>query len=143
MIIPFHEDLIEEVAALEERDGDAHWTRAHFEKELESEFVRFFVIQEEKTIIGYAGYWKAGPEAQITNIVVRTENRCQGNAQRLLEFLFDCARSEACESMTLEVRAGNAHARALYAKMGFQEIARRKQFYKDPIDDAVIMEKQL
>jgi len=143
MIRPLGEDDLDEVAALEERDGDAHWSRAQFEKELESEFVRFFVLTEGPEIIGFGGYWKAGPEAQVTNLVIRRENRCQGNAKRLLEFLFDCARSEECTSMTLEVRARNAHAMALYAKMSFVETGRRIKFYKDPSDDAVLMEKPL
>src|SRR5688572_16343124 len=96
MIAPLEPEHLDAITAIEAKDGDAHWSRAQFEKELGGEFRRFFVAMSEDAgpVVGYAGYWKAGPEAQITNIVVRQESRCQGIGKRLLEFIFDCARSE-------------------------------------------------
>ena len=143
-ITPLTEAHLDILEAIEASDGDAHWSRVQFEKELEGEFVRFFVLQaDDASPVAYGGYWKAGPEAQITNLVVRRDQRCIGYAKRLLEFLFDCARGEECTVMTLEVRAANAHAIALYAKMGFTETGRREKLYTDPVDDAVLMEKKL
>ncbi len=161
MIAPLSESHLDEVERIESQEGDVHWSRLQFEKELGSEFIRFFVISSplsspagvhavnpslggsENKVIAYGGYWKAGLEAQITNLVVRRDHRCQGHAKRLLGFLMDCARSEECSAMTLEVRAGNAHARALYAKMGFCETGRRAKLYKNPEEDAVMMETRL
>jgi ribosomal-protein-alanine N-acetyltransferase len=157
-IIPLAVEHLDEVAAIEARDGDVRWSRAQFEKELTSEVRRFFVVETPwcqapltdgrtlvpgTTVLAYGGYWKAGPEAQITNLVVRRENRRQGIGRRLVEFLLDCARGEACEAATLEVRSRNAAARALYASMGFKVAGTRKSIYKEPTDDAVLMEKKL
>ncbi len=94
---------LDAITALEARDGDVHWSRAQFEKELKGEFQRFFVVKEESSpdILAYGGYWKAGPEAQLTNLVVRRENRCRGITRRLVDFILDCARSEDCNRFTV------------------------------------------
>jgi ribosomal-protein-alanine N-acetyltransferase len=152
MIVPLAQEHLDDAAAIEERDGDAHWTRAQFEKELSGEFRRFFIVQGSDPergltpavdILGYGGYWKAGPEAQITNLVVQKDQRCQGLGRRLLEFLLDCARGEECTMCTLEVRQSNTHAQALYKAVGFQVKGTRPRIYKDPEEDAVLMEKVL
>ena len=145
IMAPIDESRLDELAALEAKDGDVHWTRDDFAKELDSEFRRFFMVVEADSgpILGYGGYWKAGPEAQITNLVVRQESRCQGVAKRLMEFIFDCARGEECTCCTLEVRRKNAHAQALYKKLGFEIKGTRLGIYTNPVDDAVMMEKTL
>ena len=142
-IVPLRPDDLDAVTAIEEADGDVHWTRESFAKELSGEFVRFFIAVEPPGILGYAGYWKADTEAQITNLVVRKENRCQGIGKRLVEFILDCARSEMCKTCTLEVRKSNAHAQSLYRALGFEAKGQRPKIYKDPEDDAVLMEKKL
>lgn len=145
MIVPMEHDHLDAVALIEEKDGDAHWTRAQFEKELSGEFRRFFVALEPPSldILAYGGYWKAGPEAQITNLVVRRESRCRGIAKRLMEFILDCARGEECTSCTLEVRENNRHAQSLYQSLEFQIKGKRTMLYENPADDAVLMEKKL
>ena len=145
MIAPLDSDQLEALAAIEKSDGDAGWSRAQFEKELSGEFRRFFVAVESPSpeILGYGGYWKAGPEAQITNLVVRKEFRCRGIGKRLLEFILDCARSETCDICTLEVRQSNQHAQSLYKNLGFKTKATRAKIYQNPVEDAILMEKQL
>jgi ribosomal-protein-alanine N-acetyltransferase len=145
MMVPLEFDHLEAVTAIEAKDGAAHWSREQFQKELSGEFHRFFVVVEPDApdILAYGGYWKAGPEAQITNLVVRKESQCRGIGKRLLEFLLDCARGEACESCTLEVRASNQHALSLYKGLGFDVKATRAKIYQKPIEDAILMEKTL
>ena len=145
MMAPLETDHLDPVTALEVRDGDAHWTRAQFEKELSGEFRRFFVVVKppDTDILAYGGYWKAGPEAQITNLVVRRESRCQGIGKRLVEFILDCARGEMCTTCTLEVRASNQHAQSLYRSLGFEVKGTRPKIYQDPVEDAVLMGKTL
>jgi [ribosomal protein S18]-alanine N-acetyltransferase len=144
-IEPMVSDQLDEVAAIEAKDGDSHWSRAQFEKELSGEFRRFFVVLESDLaeILGYGGYWKAGPEAQITNLVIRQDSRCQGIGKRLLEFILDCARGEECTCCTLEVRQSNRHAKSLYEKLGFEVKGTRSKIYNNPVEDAILMEKQL
>jgi ribosomal-protein-alanine N-acetyltransferase len=145
MIAPLEADQVDAVTDMEAIDGDVHWSRAQFQKELAAEVRRFFVAMEEGApdILAYGGYWKAGPEAQITNLVVGKESRCRGIAKRLIEFILDCARSEGCTVCTLEVRKSNAHAQALYKNLGFEVQGSRPRMYADPIEDAILMEKKL
>jgi len=145
LIVPLEADQVDAAAAIEAADGDVHWSRAQFEKELAAEFRRFFVVMEEgePDILAFGGYWKAGPEAQITNLVVRKESRCRGVAKRLIEFILDCARGEACTVCTLEVRKSNAHAQSLYKSLGFNIQGTRPGLYADPVEDAILMEKTL
>src|SRR5882724_12051105 len=124
------EDL-DAVTEIEARDGDVHWTRQSFAKELQGEFMRFFLAKEPPDILGYGGYWKADTEAQITNVVVRKESRCQGVGRRLVEFILDCARSESCTTCTLEVRQSNAHAQSLYKSLGFDVKGSRKKIFQN------------
>jgi len=150
MIVPMESSHLDAVAAIEARDGDVRWSREQFEKELSGDVRRFFAVIEERPepgpttdVLAYGGYWKAGPEAQIVNLVVRKESRCRGIGKRLLEFILDCARSEMCASCTLEVRQTNAHAQALYKGLGFDVKGTRPRLYENPIEDAVLMEKPL
>ena len=131
MIVPLTAEHLDRVAEIEASDGAAHWSRAQFEKELESEGQRFFVVVESEGSdpLAYGGYWKAGPEAQITNIVVRQDSQCLGIGRRLLEFLFDCARGELCTVCTLEVRESNKHAQSLYQSVGFEVKGKRAKLY--------------
>jgi ribosomal-protein-alanine N-acetyltransferase len=153
MMLPLEAGHLDQVAEIETKDGDAHWSRAQFEKELSGEFRRFFVVLEsdptptetggQTPILAYGGYWKAGPEAQITNLVVCKESRCRGIGKRLLEFILDCARGEECVTCTLEVRLSNHHAQSLYKSLGFDSKGTRTTIYQNPVEDAVLMEKQL
>ncbi len=144
-IEPLDSSQLDEVTEIEARDGDSHWSRAQFAKELESEMKRFFVVvvDDAPGVLAYGGYWKAGPEAQITNIVVKKEFRCRGIGKRLMEFILDCAGSEGCSSCTLEVRQGNQHAQSLYQSLGFGIKGTRAKLYENPVEDAVLMEKIL
>ena len=144
-IEPLTADALDMVTAIEEKDGDVHWSRVQFEQELSGEFMRFFVVVEEDApdVLAYGGYRKAGPEAQITNLVVRPESRCRGIGKRLLEFILDCARGEMCTACTLEVRASNQHAQSLYKALGFDVQGKRAKIYENPMEDAVLMGKNL
>jgi len=142
-IVPMGDEDLDVVTEIEARDGDVHWTRKNFADELKGEFMRFFLAKEPPDILGYGGYWKADTEAQITNVVVRRESRCQGVGRRLVEFILDCARSEACTTCTLEVRQSNAHAQSLYKSLGFEVKGSRKKIFQNPEEDAVLMEKKL
>ncbi|MFA5975768.1 MAG: ribosomal protein S18-alanine N-acetyltransferase [Elusimicrobiota bacterium] len=139
----FDGSWLESVAALENRAGDVRWSRAQFEKELSLPMSRFFVMTQDHALLGYGGYWKVGLEAQIINLVIEPKDRRQGSGERLLRFLLEQARSEACQRCSLDVRASNHAALSLYGKVGFQKVGQRPRFYEAPMEDAVLMEKVL
>jgi ribosomal-protein-alanine N-acetyltransferase len=90
-------------------------------------------------ILAYGGYWLMGTEAHIMTIATHPDYRRQGLGRRLLETMIDHARSAGAVEITLEVRAGNRAAQAMYASMGFVVVGVRKRYYTDNGEDAILM----
>ena len=119
------------------------WTEAMFLGDLESENTIYLGAFKDGVMVGYAGAWLVAGDADITNVAVIPEVRRQGVAKTLLFELFLKLLENAGETVRLEVRRSNENARSLYEKMGFSEIAVRKNYYADPCEDALIYEKNL
>ena len=92
-----------------------------------------------KELAGYAGLEYVLDEGYITDVAVFPEFRRRGVARALLKELACRGRTMGLSFLTLEVRAGNAPAIALYAGLGYQEVGRRRDFYRAPREDAVLM----
>ena len=98
-----------------------------------------FVCELDGKVAAYGGMLIAVDEGQITNIAVHPDYRRRGLASSILNSLLRYAKSCHADSVTLEVRASNSAAIALYKKAGFAEVGRRRAFYTKPVEDAVIM----
>lgn len=94
-------------------------------------------------VTAYGGMMIAVDEGQITNIAVHPDCRGQGLGLAIVQALIKHAKAERLASISLEVRVSNAPAIALYRKVGFAEVGRRKGFYTRPTEDALIMELKL
>jgi ribosomal-protein-alanine N-acetyltransferase len=90
-------------------------------------------------IIGFAGLWMLAGEAHITNIAVRAKHRRRGTGEALLIGIIELAVKLEAHLITLEVRASNQEAQKLYAKYGFVRVGRRRGYYTDNREDAVLM----
>lgn len=97
----------------------------------------------EPVVTAYGGMMIAVDEGQITNIAVHPDHRGQGLGLAIVHALIKHAKAERLVAISLEVRASNAPAIALYRKVGFTEVGRRKGFYTKPTEDALIMELKL
>lgn len=82
-------------------------------------------------------------EIQINDVAVNEEFRHQGIASAMFERLLEFAREHSCKKISLEVRADNEVAQALYRKFGFVQVGLRKDFYTNPTDDAILMDAVL
>ena len=106
---------------------------------------RWFAVRENPdevrpgSIVGYLGLWLMIDEAHITNIAIRDTHRRRGLAHLLLLAAVDLSRQVAANVLTLEVRVSNHGAQALYEKFGFTVVGRRKGYYSDNREDALIM----
>ena len=78
-------------------------------------------------------------ECELENLVVANQHRRRGLASRLMQALVAIARQRKLERILLEVRESNQAARALYEKVGFKENARRKAYYIQPLEDAILL----
>ncbi|MBQ4137463.1 MAG: ribosomal protein S18-alanine N-acetyltransferase [Clostridia bacterium] len=82
-------------------------------------------------------------EIDLADIAVNPDARRMGIAKSLLGYVYDRAYEKDCGSIFLEVRRSNTAARALYESEGFAVIGERKKYYTSPVEDAVIMKKEL
>lgn len=99
----------------------------------------FFVFEEGERILGYAGMQVIPPEGYITNIAVTSASRGQGIGSALVDALVDFSKEKGIRLISLEVRESNLAAQGLYRKKGFAALGKRKRFYANPTEDAIIM----
>ena len=139
-IVPMTADHLDEVAELERICFSAPWSRNMLAEELDNALSAFLVaLDDEGKVVGYAGVQIILDEGYITNVAVRPECRRQGVAAKLLQVFLDFAKANKLAFLTLEVRASNYDAIALYGSRGFRSVGRRKNYYEHPKEDAIIM----
>ncbi|MCF0123553.1 MAG: ribosomal protein S18-alanine N-acetyltransferase [Ruminiclostridium sp.] len=138
-LVPMDRSHLAGVAELERLCFSAPWNEAMLEEELYNDTASFIVAEgEDGTVLGYAGLHVVLDEGYIDNVAVRPSCRRQGIADRLLDVF--CRFGEAnLAFLTLEVRPSNTAAVALYERNGFQEAGRRKGYYDNPKEDALLL----
>ena len=138
-IVPMDRSHIPQVAALEKECFSSPWSEAMLEDALFDPQASFIVAEDEEgNILGYAGLHVILDEGYIDNIAVEEAARRHGVGDALLDVF--CRFGQAHLSfLTLEVRASNQAAIALYEKHGFTQAGLRKNYYEKPREDAVIM----
>ena len=141
-LVPMDRSHLAAVAALERLCFTTPWNEAMLEGELYNDTASFIVAQrDDGEVLGYAGLHVILDEGYIDNVAVRPEYRRQGVADRLLDVF--CRFGQAhLAFLTLEVRPSNTSAVALYEKHGFKEAGRRKDYYTDPTEDALLLTKE-
>lgn len=140
-IKPMQAEDVKGISDIEKACFSHPWTKENLTEELCNPTARFFVAVKDGTAIGYIGANNIADEVYITNIAVLPKNREQGIGALLLQILTTFSEKEKANFITLEVRESNAPAVALYEKYGFQPVGKRKNFYRDPQEDAVIYTK--
>ncbi len=103
---------------------------------------RFFVCEKDNNVLGYVGISAVLDEGYITNIAVFPKYRKNGVATALLSHLENFAKEKSLSFISLEVRESNLAAISLYNKFGFAVEGKRKNFYTEPKEDALIMTKR-
>ena len=99
--------------------------------------------KEVPRVVGFLIAHSIGSDWELENVVVADDFRGKGIGTRLMQAFLDRARQAKSQSVFLEVRESNTAARALYAKVGFHEMGRRKSYYTAPLEDAVLYAKSL
>jgi ribosomal-protein-alanine N-acetyltransferase len=131
---------LDQVLDIERASFPTPWTRENFEFEIRSNpFARNFVVRAGEEVAAYACVWVIGDELKINDIAVRATRRGNGLGSELLRLLLERGRAEGCAEAELEVRPSNLHARRLYEGHGFREARRRKGYYQDTREDAIVM----
>lgn len=136
-IVPMAERHLAALAEIEKACFHAPWSESMLREELDKGI--FLVAERDGQAVGYVGCQTVLDEGYITNVAVSPDARRQGIARALIAKLTDEARAAGLAFVTLEVRASNAPAIALYEGAGFGRVGVRKNFYTAPTEDAVLM----
>ena len=134
-----------EIAELEKTAFSDPWSLASFESVLAEPAAYFAVARENETeaILGYVVAWFAADEGEIANLAVREPTRRRGIGAALLDGALTEGVKRGAMNIYLEVRESNEAARRLYASRGFEEIGRRKRYYRHPVEDAVVLRRPM
>jgi len=137
------EDL-DQVLAIERDSFASPWSADNFRHEIHrNRFAVNYVLEEKRAILGYANVWFLGRELKINNIAIRPEDRRRGLGQRLLVAVLRRAAELGCVTAELEVRASNLAALGLYRKHGFVQVGRRRNYYQQEGEDALLLAARL
>lgn len=128
------------IAALERQLFSDPWSRSAIETMLRGIAL---VTEQQGTLVGYLFAQVTAGEAEILNLGVHPQHRRRGLARKLVERAFAKFAAAGARSVFLEVRESNSGARAAYRRLGFQEIGRRRGYYRRPVEDAVLMGRPL
>jgi ribosomal-protein-alanine N-acetyltransferase len=115
------------------------WGREAFEHEMRNPLSRFWGILTDDGLVAYSCFWVAAGEIHLMNIAVDPEARKRGLGRCLMGKLLQTGVEEGVRKIWLEVRPSNEAARALYSRIGFLEVGRRRRYYTDTGEDAIIM----
>lgn len=131
---------IGQVVRLEEAIFSSPWSEKSFRDTFSREDTIYLVAEEKGRILGYLGIWISFDTADLCNMAVMYECRRKHLGQQLLQKGLRLAASGGVERMLLEVREANEAAIRLYSSNGFIEIGRRKEYYSNPTEDALLMQ---
>ncbi len=137
-IVPFAAEHIPAVADIERACFADPWTEDGLREELDNSCARFLTaVGPSGAVAGYIGCHTVLDEGYITNVAVSPAFRRRGIGRQLVQTLL--ARSDDLSFVTLEVRASNQPAIALYTACGFRPVGTRRRFYSHPAEDALLM----
>lgn len=136
---PMRFEDLEIVAALEMEAFHDAWNIAMLRNELENSLSCYLIMEFEREVVGYAGFWLIAGEAQITRVAVFKAHRGLGLGNILTEKIIEKAWELEAEAVTLEVRETNIVAQKAYLKNGFKSVGVRPNYYEDTHEGAIIM----
>ena len=135
-------DHVVQVAALEAICFHDPWSEKSVASELTNPLSLWLVALDSDRVAGYVGSQSVLGESDMMNVAVHPDYRRQGIAEQLCLALVEALKEKGNHCLTLEVRASNDPAKALYEKLGFQQVGLRKNYYRNPKEDACILRKE-
>lgn len=133
---------IMQVAELEKLCFSDPWSEKSIASELDNKLALWFVADDGGKVLGYVGSQTVIDETDMMNIAVRPDCRRRGIAEAMVDALVEELKTIGSRCLTLEVRASNEPAIALYEKLGFAQVGRRRNYYRNPKEDALILRKE-
>ncbi len=142
-ILNINADHVTQIAELERLCFSDPWSENSIASELLNPLSLWLVALDGDTVAGYIGSQTVLDESDMMNVAVHPQYRRQGIAQALVQELALRLKEKGSRWLTLEVRASNEPAKSLYEKLGFTQVGCRKNYYRNPREDALILKKML
>jgi ribosomal-protein-alanine N-acetyltransferase len=140
------EEDIPSILEIENVSFQTPWRFSTFSGEIVNKGISFpYVIVHRmvERIIGYIIYWKIQEEVQISNFAIHPDFRGKGIGEAVMRRIIKAIQRDGGVYVFLEVRPSNLSARSLYKKLGFKVLGTRKDYYQNPMEDALIMGRPL
>ena len=132
-------DDVDRVIDLEKELFTEPWSKMMFMEEINSNGSYVLYETEDRSIVGYICGWRVMDEFHITNLAVKKEYQQKGLGSELIRHIIDHMTDQGLRKFYLEVRQSNVPALTLYVKFGFNVTGIRKDYYKNPLEDAILM----
>jgi ribosomal-protein-alanine N-acetyltransferase len=133
---------VPQIAELEKLCFNDPWSENSIASELDNRLSCWLVAIADDKVVGYVGSQTVLGETDMMNIAIHPDYRKQGIATELISALIEALNERGSHSLMLEVRASNEPAKSLYLKMGFDVVGVRKNYYRNPREDALILRKE-
>ncbi len=133
---------VPQIAELEKICFNDPWSVNSIASELDNRLSLWMVATEENKVIGYVGSQTVLGETDMMNVAIHPDYRKQGIATELILSLIQTLTERGSHSLMLEVRSSNDPAKTLYKKLGFEIVGVRKNYYRNPREDALILRKE-
>jgi [ribosomal protein S18]-alanine N-acetyltransferase len=138
------EKALAEIVAIEKAAFSDPWSMRSFREALDHPAVYFACARSiAGEVRGYVVSWFAADQGEIANLAVAPEGWGSGIGRALLNAAVSEARLRGVETVFLEVRDSNQRARRLYQSSGFEEVTRRREYYRRPVEDAIVLRRTL
>jgi ribosomal-protein-alanine N-acetyltransferase len=136
---------LDAVLAIDRLCFPAPWPEQAFRDELCRPWAHVEILceVESRRVVAFCNYWIVADELQILTVAVHPDERRRGHAARLVQHMLDEGARAKVRVASLEVRASNEPAQALYRKLGFHDVGRRPRYYADNGEDAVLMDREM
>jgi len=131
---------LDQIMEIEQKSFIAPWSRSMFEETIFSPLSRGFVIEQKNVIMGYIVFYTVDVEGHIMNLAVAPSERRRGCGRQLLAHALAFFKEMGTTECYLEVREHNTNAQRLYSLFGFEVIGRRKKYYPETGEDALVMQ---
>jgi ribosomal-protein-alanine N-acetyltransferase len=132
-----------ELSVLDREFGNEAWTESQFDSELNNPLAEIYALKSEGVIVAYGAVRILIDESELLKFYVCPEQRRKLKGKALLSEMIQILLSKGSRVLHLEVRASNLTAIQFYAALGFVNSGRRKNYYKNPSEDAILMHRML
>lgn len=137
---------LDEVVIIEELTGLNRWGYDAYKREIQKNPNSIMLVARNlrpgPSVVGFFAGWTVEDELHVNNIAAHPDFRHQGIGRRLMEVALQEGQQRGIVFALLEVRASNEAAQSLYRKLGFNFVARRRDYYRFPTEDAFVMKKE-